>query len=115
MKRHLYSYLVLALAFLLLQSGCAVKKAKTTQSLKVLSYNIHHANPPSKPDFIDLPAIAKVINESDADLVALQEVDVNTIRSGKGINQTEELGRLTNRHYFFVKGIDYQGGEYGIG
>ena len=43
--------------------------------LTVLSYNIHHANPPSKPDFIDLPAIARVIKESGADVVALQEVD----------------------------------------
>lgn len=34
------------------------------QHLKVLSYNIHHANPPSKPDAIDLEAIARVINDS---------------------------------------------------
>lgn len=115
MKKYLCNYVIFAFAFLLLQSSCAVKKPIQSQSLKVLTYNIHHANPPSKPDIIDLPAIAKVINESEAELIALQEVDVNTIRSGKGINQAEELGRLTNRYFFFVKGIDYQGGEYGIG
>src|SRR5690606_6599330 len=82
-------------------------------SLKVLSYNIHHANPPSIPDSIDIDAIAKVIIESGAELVALQEVDVHTIRSGKSSNQAEELGKLTGMDVFFSKGIDYQGGEYG--
>lgn len=117
MKRYSFNYIIVAFAFLILFSGCAVKRStNNTTTLKVLAYNIHHANPPSKEEgFIDLPAIAKVINESGAELVALQEVDVNTIRSGKGINQAEELGRLTGMNYFFVKGIDYQGGDYGIG
>jgi len=81
---------------------------------KVLCYNIHHANPPSKPGYIDLPAIARVIKESGADLVALQEVDVNTDRSGKGIHQARELAKLTGMYSFFVKTIDHGGGDYGI-
>src|SRR5690606_4389268 len=81
--------------------------------LRVLSYNIHHANPPSKPDLIDLNAIAKVIKESGAELVALQQVDVHTIRSGKSSNQAGELGKITGMEVFFSKGIDYQGGAYG--
>jgi len=115
MKKNLYKYLIFAFAFLILQSGCAVTKTRNQdKTLKVLTYNIHHANPPSKPNLIDLPAIANVIKESGAELVALQEIDVNTIRSGKGINQAEELGRLTGMHSFFVKGIDFEGGDYGI-
>lgn len=82
--------------------------------LKVLTYNIHHANPPGHDGLIDLEAIARVIKESGADLVALQEVDVHTIRSGKNVDQASELGRMTGMNSFFVKGIDYQGGEYGI-
>lgn len=82
--------------------------------LKVLTYNIHHANPPQHGDLIDLEAIARVIKKSGADLVALQEVDVHTVRSGKDVDQAAELGRMTGMHSFFVKGIDYQGGEYGI-
>lgn len=81
---------------------------------KVLTYNIHHANPPSRPDYIDLEAIARVIRETDVDIVGLQEVDVHTIRSGKQVNQATELARLTGMTSYFVKGIDYQGGEYGI-
>ncbi|MFB5945764.1 endonuclease/exonuclease/phosphatase family protein [Albibacterium profundi] len=90
------------------------QEAKEKKILKVLTYNVHHANPPSKEGFIDLPAIAKVIKQSGADLVALQEIDVDTERSGKGINQAAELGRMTGMNHFFVKGINYEGGEYGI-
>ena len=83
--------------------------------LKVMTYNIHHCNPPSLPEGqIDVPAIAKVINEAQADLVALQEVDVNTERSGKGKNQARELAKLTGMHFYFAKAIDHQGGDYGV-
>lgn len=87
---------------------------KKKVNLKVLSYNIHIGNPPAKPGITDLNGIAKVINDSDPDLVALQEVDVYTNRSGKNLDQAKELGKLTNRHYYFVKTIDHDGGEYGI-
>lgn len=104
------------LATLFMFHSCSVSKTGNSSplQLKVLTYNIHHANPPSKPDFIDLPAIVKVIKESKADIVGLQEIDVHTERSGKGLDQAAELGRLTGMHYYFVKGIDYQGGEYGV-
>ena len=82
--------------------------------LKVLSYNIHHANPPSRKDVIDMEAIANVIRKEDPHLVALQEVDVFTDRSGKSLHQAEELARLTGMKAFFAKAIDYGGGEYGV-
>lgn len=88
--------------------------AQATKSIKVLSYNVHHCNPPSKEGLIDIKAIAKVIIASNADLVALQEVDVNTIRSGKGIHQARELGRLTGMQAYFTKTIDHEGGDYGV-
>lgn len=82
--------------------------------LRVMTYNIHHANPPSKPDLIDLQAIAQVINDHQPDLVALQEVDVNNRRSGENLDESAELGKLTGMHHFFVKAIDYEGGAYGV-
>lgn len=86
----------------------------TAHNLKVLSYNIHHANPPSRPDFIDLNAIAQVIKRAEPDVVALQEVDVNTGRSGP-YNQASALAKRTGmKHFFFAKAIDYGGGAYGI-
>jgi|SRR5690554_348788 len=115
-----HSFYFLLLLSLLGTSACSANSQKeqenepiSTSEIKVLSYNIHHANPPSKPDLIDLEAIAKVIQESGADLVAVQEVDVYTERSGKESHQAEELAKLTGMSYFFSKGIDYQGGEYG--
>ncbi|KAA5544090.1 endonuclease [Adhaeribacter rhizoryzae] len=78
-----------------------------------MAYNIHHANPPSRPDFIDIDAIANAIKAQNPDLVALQEVDVNTERSGK-FNQAEEIAKRLNMHFYFAKAIDHQGGDYGV-
>lgn len=106
-----------ALSILLLITGtfhCTVFAQEKKINLKVLSYNIHIGNPPSKPRLTDLKGIAKVINESKADLIALQEVDVFTNRSGKDLDQAKELARLTKRDYYFVKAIDHDGGEYGV-
>lgn len=86
---------------------------EVTETIKVMAYNIHHANPPSKPDVIDLDAIVRVIEAQDPDLLALQEVDVNTGRSGP-FNQAEEIAKALDMHFFFGKGIDYDGGEYGV-
>lgn len=81
--------------------------------IRVMAYNIHHANPPSKPGLIDIDAIAKAIRNQNPDLVALQEVDVNTIRSGK-FNQAEEIAKRLGMSFFFAKAIDHEGGDYGV-
>ncbi|EON78771.1 putative secreted protein [Lunatimonas lonarensis] len=83
------------------------------QQISVLSYNIHHCNPPSQPGLIDVEAIARVIRDSGADLVALQEVDVFTERSGRYLHQAARLGELTEMYWYFYKSIDHAGGEYG--
>lgn len=99
---------------LLAYSGAFASITDKDILLKVLTYNIHHANPPSKPELIDLKAIAHVINEKKPDLVALQEIDVNNRRSGIELDEAAVLGSLTGMHHFFVKGIDYEGGAYGV-
>lgn len=82
-------------------------------NLRVMAYNIHHANPPSKPDFIDIGAIVNTIRAQDPDLVALQEIDADTERSGEG-NQAEIIAEKLGMHVFFGKAIDYEGGAYGV-
>lgn len=77
-----------------------------------MTYNIHHANPPSKAGLIDIAAIAKVINQQQPDLVAIQEVDVNTKRAG--MNEAEVLSKATHMNVYFAKAIDYDGGDYGV-
>lgn len=77
-----------------------------------MTYNIHHANPPSQPDSIDIPAIVKAIASQKPDLVALQEVDVNTLRSGKG-NQAQMIAQQLGMFSYFGKALDFNGGEFG--
>ena len=80
------------------------------QQLRVLSYNIHHGE--GMDGRIDLERIAGVIRSVQPDIVALQEVDRKTERS-KGVDQAEELARLTGMKMFYGKTIPHQGGEYG--
>lgn len=87
--------------------------AQKADTLTIVSYNIHHGNPPAKPDVIDLDAIATVIAAQKPDLVALQEVDVNIKRSGN-INQAEYLAKKLGMYYYFAKAIDHDGGDYGV-
>lgn len=106
---------VLLLIALVTVTSCATPKRNVTRSheLTVLSYNIHHANPPSKPGFIDLDAIAKVIQESEADIIGLQEVDVMTNRNGQ-VHQAKALADKLGMYYHFFRAIDHDGGEYGL-
>lgn len=82
-------------------------------ALRVMAYNIHHCNPPSKAGKIDVEAIVKTIREQQPDLVALQEVDVFTGRSGN-IDQAKMLAEQLEMHHYFGKAIDHDGGEYGV-
>lgn len=105
---------------LLIMCSCGVSREQTITSpksssneLKIMSYNIHIGNPPSKPGLIDMEAIIKAIKAEDPDLIALQEVDVNTARSGK-INQADIIARKLGMNFFFAKAIDHDGGDYGV-
>lgn len=57
---------------------------------------------------------AEYIKSQKADIVFLQEVDINTKRSGQ-VNQAEAIARLSGlSHWKFGKHRDFQGGEYGL-
>src|SRR5690606_10753475 len=58
------------------------------ESIKVMTYNIRIA------ELIDIEAIANVIKASNPDLVALQEVDKFTTRSGVNVDQAKRLAEL---------------------
>lgn len=101
---------------LFLSVSCGAKKltgnTKSASQLTIMSYNIHHANPPSKAGVIDIDAIAAVINKQKPDVVMLQEVDVNTKRSG--MNEAVTLAEKTKMNCYFAKAIDHDGGDYGV-
>ncbi|MFT4156271.1 endonuclease/exonuclease/phosphatase family protein [Parafilimonas sp.] len=85
-----------------------------SNNVKVITYNVHHCNPPEKAGVIDVNAIAAVIKKQNADIAAVQEIDVNTVRSGK-INEAEQLATKAGyKSSFFAKAMDYDGGQYGI-
>ncbi|WP_353718843.1 endonuclease/exonuclease/phosphatase family protein [Dyadobacter sp. 676] len=102
-------------AVLLHTTAFAQPDGAATRRLKVMTYNIRIASPPSKGwGYTDLPAIAAVISREQPDLVALQEVDAFTDRSGKQSHQARELGKLTGMQYHFAKAIGRSNGDYGV-
>ena len=85
------------------------EEIKMPKTIKIGSYNIKHAADAK----LNLKTIAKVITENDLDIVGIQEVDLRTRRSN-GIDQPRMLADAANMPYYvFVRGIDYQGGQYG--
>jgi endonuclease/exonuclease/phosphatase family metal-dependent hydrolase len=80
------------------------------KEVRVLTYNIHHGE--GIDGKFDLARIAKVIRQSRADIVALQEVDQRTKRIG-GVDTLTTLAELTRRRPVFGKSMEFDGGEYG--
>lgn len=111
--------ILFSLLGLLLLTGSCTKKLNSSgkigsNHIRVMSYNIHHANPPARPNVIDLDAIAAVIRAQKPDVVMLQELDVHTGRSGKSVDEATELGTKTGLKSYFIKAIDHDGGDYGV-
>jgi len=99
-----------SLLFLSLLGLLASAAAADGPTLRVMSYNIHHAE--GLDGRLDVERIARVITDAKADLVGLQEVD-------RGVERTQrrdlpaELARLTGLAVHFERNIPHQGGEYG--
>jgi endonuclease/exonuclease/phosphatase family metal-dependent hydrolase len=85
------------------------EEIKMPKTIRIGSYNIKHAADAK----LNLKTIAKVITENNLDIVGIQEVDLRTKRSN-GIDQPRMLAEAADMPYYvFVRGIDYQGGQYG--
>ena len=83
---------------------------QTNVTLRFGSYNIQHGASNKS-----LNKIAANITAQKLDIVAIQEADNGTNRSGR-VNQMKKLSELTGyRYYRFSKAINHDGGEYGIG
>lgn len=91
--------------------SAAVVPPRTTPSLptpelRVATYNILAAKR-------GIDGIAETLAATNADVIALQEVDVNTRRFGR-VDLPAELGRRLQMHHAFVPHRRYQGGEIGV-
>ncbi|MCP4452589.1 MAG: hypothetical protein GY809_14100 [Planctomycetes bacterium] len=78
--------------------------------LRVLTYNIHHAQ--GTDGKFDYQRLATIINRVKPDIVALQEVDRKTQRAS-GVDQGTHLAELTGMASVYGKAMDFSGGEYG--
>ena len=86
--------------------------AQAQNTLKLMSYNIKNAN--GMDNVCNFQRIANVINNISPDVVAIQEVDSMTNRSGQKY-VLGEIAERTQMHGYFAPAIDYDGGKYGIG
>jgi len=87
--------------------------AQENVRLKVLSYNLRFG------EMASLEQLAELIKSQNPDLVALQEVDVNTYRKWipqqNGKDFITELGFRTGMLTAYAKTIPFANGYYGIG
>ena len=86
--------------------------AQAQNTLKLMSYNIKNAN--GMDNVCNFQRIANVINNTSPEVVAIQEVDSMTNRSGQKY-VLGEIAERTQMHGYFAPAIDYDGGKYGIG
>ncbi len=107
LRTHLLSLLLLFNTLVMSQSI-----VDSSRIVKVMTFNILHGA--TTLNDYNLDRIAQVINESNPDLVALQEVDFRTKRA-LNYDLVTELGWRTKMAPLFGKAMDYDGGEYGEG
>ncbi len=84
--------------------------ADQTVTLRILCYNIHYGQ--GNDGKYDVERLAKVIQRTKPDLVALQEVDVGVKRSGR-VHQAQRLGDLTGMAVRYGPTQHYEGGLFG--
>jgi endonuclease/exonuclease/phosphatase family metal-dependent hydrolase len=108
-KRASFLYMALVLAGQLFPFAERIH-AEATNTFRVITYNIHHAE--GLDGKVDLQRIADLIKQEKADIVALQEVDRNTDRTGKR-DFPAEFAKLTGMSCVFSNNWPVHGGEYG--
>lgn len=92
--------------------GMALVSLGQNQQLQVMSYNVRHCA--GMDLVVDYDRTAAVIAQQRPDIVALQELDSITGRSGLH-DQLGELALRTGYHPVFGAAIDFDGGQYGVG
>jgi endonuclease/exonuclease/phosphatase family metal-dependent hydrolase len=89
------------------EHACSEPVQNDAPALRVVSFNIRAGLSSS------LEAVGDVLAQLDADVIALQEVDVGVARSGR-VNQAEVLAARLGYAYAFAAAIKREGGHYGV-
>ena len=99
--------------FLLFAFLMGTTKAFTQKgTFRLLSYNIRNGK--GMDNNTDYNRIVNVFSKTNADVIAVQEVDSLTQRS-KNLDVLAHLAKATNLHGIYGAAIDYNGGRYGVG
>ena len=101
----------LLLIFMTVASFWLILSLKPVQ-VTIMSYNVRHCA--GMDLVVNYDRTAEVILKQMPNVVALQELDSMTGRSGRKY-QLKELAKRTNYYPVFGKAIDYDGGGYGVG
>ena len=96
-------------AVILVSTG-ADHRSNPSSSLKLLTFNIRHGT--GLDGRLDLERIARIIRQSGANLVGLNEVDMRLSRSGF-TNQVKELAAMLKMNYAFGPTVRKELGSYG--
>jgi endonuclease/exonuclease/phosphatase family metal-dependent hydrolase len=81
------------------------------ETLKIVTFNIHHAE--GRDKVVDVKRIADLVKSIEADIVALQELDVRVPRS-RNVDQPAALADALGMHVYFAPSMKLEKGEYGI-
>ncbi len=108
--RSTWRMLRLLSAALVIAATSLAASEPAADTLRVMSYNIHHAE--GIDGKLDVARIAQVILDAQPDIVGLQEVDRGVARTQQR-DLPSELAKLTGLAVRFDKNIPHQGGEYG--
>jgi endonuclease/exonuclease/phosphatase family metal-dependent hydrolase len=100
------------IVLIVLLLGIALDSLGQNRQLQVMSYNVRHCA--GMYLVVDYDRTASVIVQQQPDVVALQELDSMTGRSGHR-DQLDELASRTGYHPIFGAAIDFDGGQYGVG
>lgn len=90
---------------------CLCAAAKEGPHLRVVTYNIHHAE--GSDGRLDLDRIAGVLRELDADVVCLQEVDRNQPRTEK-LDMPALFAETLGMEPAYGVNYRFSGGDYGV-
>jgi len=108
--RHNVLFCVALLSIPLCRAPVASAVDDPPTTIRVLCYNIHYGQ--GNDGVYDVQRLAQVINQQKPDLVALQEVDVGVLRSGR-IHEAQMLGELTGMAVRYGPTQHYEGGLFG--
>ncbi|MCP4645405.1 MAG: hypothetical protein GY851_33485 [bacterium] len=84
--------------------------ADAADTVRVMSYNIHHAE--GTDGVLDVDRIVDVIKGQDPDIVCLQEVDQGCGRT-RGLDLPALLSEKLDMRVVYGPNIDHDGGKYG--